>query len=501
MPINYIPNDPRMLGNLVAMRQVTPAPNRPAGRAGFVFSGQVPAGIFTPGIPGFLFWQCREAAITALVAWEKITGKPFTKWQGGAKIRLMQNAGTDLNAFYDRVSLSFFQATVAGTTFFSGASTDVVAHEAGHGILDALRPALIESNQFEVNSFHEAFGDCVAIVTALCDNATRAAVLAKLGQANGVESTAEELSFAIGKAVPGHNAAKPRTANNAFRWVPPVTLPTTGGPGVLIREIHSFCQVFTGCFYDLILNILNRLPGGKTDANLLKAATTAGSLLAPAAQQAPLQVQFFRSVGRTMALIDAQSNGGANADSIRSAFLQHGIGLGSAIMLAPQTVLAGAAPLGAKIGAALKGDLRRRLQMAPGAKLLANVVEIAGNKVTESIHSRLVGLGHLSSKLKGVLASAQDSVLVGEVNTRAVVLGDIPSAEDSVADVESFVQSLLDHDKIHFPGKKGIVASELKSTATHVIRTIRGKKVLTRIRYQCGEHGAVQLTGPAGGFT
>lgn len=115
----------------------------------------------------------------------------------------------DLNAFYDRVSLSFFHFTNGGTTFLSGASTDVVAHEAGHGILDAIRPELITSAVFEVNAFHEAFGDCVAILTAFLDQSNRSAVLASLTEKNFAEATAENLAAGIKMVQPNHNAAAP----------------------------------------------------------------------------------------------------------------------------------------------------------------------------------------------------------------------------------------------------------------------------------------------------
>jgi hypothetical protein len=470
------------------MRQVQAHPDRAAGRADFNFSGQVPAGLFTPGTPEFLFWQCREAALTAIDLWEQISGAPYTTWQSGTKIDLLQDAGVDLNAFYDRASLSFFHQKVGTKTYFSGASTDVVAHEAGHGFLDALRPTFIQSNVFEVNAFHEAFGDCVAILTGLLDSATRTAVLPDLAKKNGLESTAEELSFAISKAFPGHNAGAPRRALNKFQWAPPGTLPTTGGPGVLIAEIHSFGQVFSGCFYDLILNIFNRLGGG-TSANLLQASMTAGKLLVNAATQVPQRTQFFREVGRTMLLVDQQLNGGANVGDIRSAFQNHALPLGSTVMLAPQTSLAGAAPVAGKIAAVLKKDLLGRLRAAPAAKLAVNAIQIAGNKITESIHERLIGLGHLHSKLKGVMAMAQDTVLLGDVNAHAVVLGEMPDVDNTAADVELFVKSLLENNAIQFGAPKATavagIARALAPSVTHVIKTVRGQKVLTRVRYAC----------------
>ncbi len=485
MSINFIPNDPRVISNLVAQRQVNPRPNRPSNRAGYTFFGVAPEGEFATGTPEFLFWQCREAALASIDVWEQISGGAFTSWQSGKKLELRPDDGENLNAFYDRVSLSFFHKKVGTKTFFSGASTDVVAHEAGHGFLDAIRPEFIVSNMFEVNAFHESFGDCIAILTALFDSVTRTAVLAKLNSKNGVESTAEELSFAIGQAFPGHNAGVPRTGLNTFQWSPPSTLPASGGPGVLISEIHSFGQVFNGCFYDVIRNIFERL-GGATSEQLLEAATIAGKLLVQAASEAPLKTQFFREVGRALLLNDQENNGGANVVEIRNAFQSHGIALGSSVMLAPSSALAGASVAVGKIAAAVKKDLLGRLRSSTTAKITATAEKIAGKKVTEVIHDRLVELGSVHAKLKGVVALAQESILMGSVNKRAVVLGEMPEAESTVADVEHFVKSLVDQGAILFDKPKAsLVAQQLPSAVTHVVQTVKGQKTLVRIRYSC----------------
>ena len=140
MPINFIPNDPSAGSTAPAMRVKTARSNRPASKSGFIFSGTSPQAIAAPGTPQFLFWQCREGALAALEAWEASAGA-HKRWQGNRKkLQLLQDAGEDLNAFYDRASFSFFHMAIGGVTFFSGASTDVVAHELGHGLLDSVRP-------------------------------------------------------------------------------------------------------------------------------------------------------------------------------------------------------------------------------------------------------------------------------------------------------------------------------------------------------------------------
>ena len=146
MPINFIPNDPLAGSTAPGIRVQPKRADRPAAKSGFNFTGVAAEGTAAPGTPQFLFWQCREAAIAALDAWEASAGN-HAKWQGNrSKLDLKQDAGDDLNAFYNRASFSFFHKAVAGTTYFAGESTDVVAHEVGHGLLDSVRPDFFSVN-------------------------------------------------------------------------------------------------------------------------------------------------------------------------------------------------------------------------------------------------------------------------------------------------------------------------------------------------------------------
>jgi 3-hydroxyacyl-CoA dehydrogenase len=54
----------------------------------------------------------------------------------------------------------------AGKTFFSGASTDVVSHEVGHGLLDSIRPELWDAPFLEAGAFHGTVFGGVSIALA-----------------------------------------------------------------------------------------------------------------------------------------------------------------------------------------------------------------------------------------------------------------------------------------------------------------------------------------------
>ena len=494
MTINFIPNDPAAGAAAPAMHPKPKLPTRPASRSGFSYSHTSPEGVANPGTPQFLFWQARDAAIAAVRAWEASAGV-HKAWQGNRKkLSLLQDAGVDLNAFYDRASFSFFHQKLGNRTFFSGASTDVVAHEVGHGLLDSVRPDFFDVNYLEVGAFHEAFGDCVAVLTALGDLESRQKLLGAapdLRKRNFVESTAEELSKAIGLAFPGHNASEPRHAFNPFKYQIPSTLPSDGGPGALINEVHSFGMIFTGCFWDLIANVFGA-SAQKTEATLLAAAHLAGKILIAGARAAVVTPRFIQSVGRAMTLADQTMNGGVNHDPIRDAFARHGVLLGSNAMLAPSVALAGDAPRGAALGAATRKDLLRRMGNVRGARLSLSAANVFGTPVVSAVQTRAVPLGTLHPQLKGVVAMAQEPVMVGASGTRAAVMGAVPHVADTDSEVRAFVESLLAHRRIRL-GKtsRGAVDSgQYPDHATHVIKAVGGKKVLKRVRFLCLCHPA-----------
>jgi len=502
MAINFIPNDPEAGPTAPGMFQKAPSANRPSSGSGFTFSNQGPEAVAAAGTPQFLFWQAREAAIAAVATWEACAGAPHRAWQGNRKkLPLLQDEGVDLNAFYDRQSFSFFHETIGNRTFFSGASTDVVSHEVGHGLLDSMRPDFFEVNFLEVGAFHEAFGDVIAILTALEDPDSRKELLVAapdLRARNFVESTAEELSMAIGLAIPGHNAAEPRHAFNDFKFQIPSTLPSNGGPGALINEVHSFGMLFTGCFWDLIANLFSA-SATRNEAALLAAARLAGKILLEGVKGVVVRPRFMQSIGRAMTLADQNLNGGANRQHIGDAFARHDIMLGSNAMMAPTMALAGAAPKGATLAPKARDDLRRRLGSVRGAKLSLSATDFFGVKAVNAVQTRGVQLGSVNSKLKGVIALAHEPVIVGSSGNRAAVMGAVPNAAETEDEVKAFVESLVAHNRIGFGGKaRGAVARrEFPDHVTHVVKSVGGKKVLQRVRFLCGCTGC----GPESGFS
>jgi hypothetical protein len=494
MPIAYIPNDPRAGGPPTI--NISPHTGRAQGHADFTYFNAVAEKVYGIGSDEFLYWQCREAALRAVDLWEVIDGQPLINWQGGTTLPLIQKVANNptLNAFYDRASLSFFQVDGGGASYQSGESQDVVAHETGHALLDMIRPELWGSFFGEPGAFHEAFGDCISIMTALEDKATRQALVAGnlLRSQNFVESTAEDLSHGIRTLIgANHNAASPRTALNTYQWVLPSQLPVDGGPGVLINEVHSLGMIFSGCFYDLLSNIF--AASNQTEAGLRKASRTAGQILVAGTRAAPIQSRFFKSVGNAMLLADENLNAGANANAIQAAFNAHSIALDVQQMLTPSIALTGRAPMAnaAAVGDVITRASRRDLVNAVGPatqqRFLATQFELGAESVAAVRHQHKVELGDVAARLEGVVCLVEEDVLIGDVNGQAAALGAVSSVGASVAEVQNFVYSLEKAGQIQGGQKKA------EEVTTHAVHKIGNEQRLVRTRFSCGCCGARPL--------
>lgn len=497
MPINFIPNDPLSV-DAVPLRQIVPRPDRPASDAGFSLSTPVPEGIFAPGTPEFLFWQCREAALLSLEVWERLNGA-LTEWSPQAfdrkRLQLLHDAGDDLNAYYDRQSLSFFHHATNGHTTSCGASTDIVSHEAGHAFLDAIRPDLFNSAVPELAAFHEAFGDCMAIQVAIEDGETREVLLRQtpdLSGANFVEKIGEDASDGVKRALgPADASSQPRSALNAFTFQLPTSLPTTGPPPMLTADAHSFSRVFSGCFYDLIRNIFRAAPTRDADA-LLAASRIAGKLLITGARTAQPNARFFQAVGRAMVLSDDALNAGANRSAIGEAFANHGVLLGSSSALMPKFGLAGGAP---DMGSASAGllsrstltDIRRRMNVMPRGRVGIREIVLGATRFVEAVHQRSVDLTGIAKELKGVLAMAPEALIIGASGGAAAAFNALPDPDATADEVATFVFTLLQRELI-----EGLARSPAAPLMpTHTIKTVGGQKVLTRVRFSCAQASVI----------
>ncbi|HVF62555.1 MAG TPA: hypothetical protein VNE58_00990 [Casimicrobiaceae bacterium] len=504
MPIHYIVNDPEARKG-VKTRTIAPSPARSKGRTDFDFGPMPDAKAWPLDSDEFLKWQTREALQRGLRMWEAIAGT-LRSWQGpGRRTRLAVHidAGTDLNAYYAPGEIGFYShESKNGRLRRFAMSADVVTHEAGHAFLDAIRPDLFDTPFLETNAFHEAFGDCVALLSSLADPDVRAALLKqdpKLSKTNFVETLMESLANATREHRRNDNAAKARRGRNRYQWVLPTELPDDGGPGVLINQDHSFGQVFVGCFYDTLRNVF--LMSRKQDSDALaKAAGVVGRLLVRGADKAPITPRFFQAVGRAMSLEDDALFGRKHHEAIRLGFKAHGVLLGAVVAVAPRAALRGSAPKRVKkargriLEKATLDDLRTRIDVPTKASISVRSYELGGKRVAEACHLRPVALEGLSERLENVVALGPEPTLIGGSRRGAALLGALPDAQTTRDEARTFVAGLVARGAIAYDanearaairkGARGAIRTSGKPT--HAVVTERGRKVLRRIKFSCG---------------
>ena len=209
--------------------------------------------IATPGTPAFDAVHTFAVVRETLTLYQRARGGTVLPWQwntGGNTdpLHVFPHAGVTMNAFYSRSekALKFFFFDTAlpppNHTVFTCRSLDIVAHETGHAVLDALQPGWLGlANPPQTGGLHESFGDLTAIFLALSQldqvEAVIAQTKANLHDKTFLSDLAEEFGLALGRP----NGL--RNADNDLK------LSQAG------TEVHAISQVFTGTIYDILADI------------------------------------------------------------------------------------------------------------------------------------------------------------------------------------------------------------------------------------------------------
>lgn len=200
------------------------------------------------------------------------------------------------NAFYSRgqKSLKFGHFTPAGSSsqVYTCRSLDIVAHEAGHAILDGLKPGWLGfGNPPQTGGLHESFGDLSALFLALSQldqvEAFIAMTKANLHKKNFLSALAEQFGAALGRPMGLRNA------DNDLKL------------SEVSNEVHAISQVFTGGIYDVLADIFaferNRQRKTKDPAHvLLDVSQHLCQLLFNALKQAPDTAATYADVVNKM---------------------------------------------------------------------------------------------------------------------------------------------------------------------------------------------------------
>jgi hypothetical protein len=419
---------------------------------------------YEPDTPEFLYWQITSALARGRALWTRYLPAAGT-WIPGPVLPSIPVSGEGLNAYYDRKALHFFRGENAatGAVVHSGDSPDVVVHEQGHAVLDAIRPDLWDAPHFEVAAFHEAFGDLSSILAALAEPDLARAALAEtkgtLEHSNLVSRLAEELAAAV-VARFGRDAALPdslRDAVNDLRYRAPRSLPDEAPAESLSREPHSFCRVLTGACWDALVRLFSADPAARSEeaesraGALRRAADGLARAIAEASEEAPAAAAFFRRFAG--ALVRGAENEAAGA-AFSDAFAARG--------LAPRTpaVEIRAAMEPEPLATHVLDTIRRRLGASVNEEIL---VRPSRRGVLSGRRPRDLFLhGPEYGPADGAAVEISDSFTVAVAESGYVTASRVGAAGgEEEEDAREFVRTLARRDRIAGDGAEAADASFL----------------------------------------
>jgi len=453
---------------------------------------------YPPGTPDFRYWVAAEALSRGINFWTPLlpTG---TRWSAATSpLQVNLVVGQWLNAQYRRIDgLRFFQKTVNDVPVFSGESPDVVCHELGHAILDALRPELWNAASIEQAAFHEAFGDMSCILCALQLPTYRQKILdetqGRLNVTSRLSRAAEQLGWALRQSHP--DSVDPdslRNAANSFFYEPPEQLPTFAPFSALSSEPHSFARVFTGAFLDVFGAMLT-ISGAANDANLLTVSRALGQLLIDGIRTAPLTPAYFGQVAAAMIQADQARNGGQYGNALSIAFVQRGILSPNSITAlanapvphfepAPGAPADDAAAVTGHGGVSDIGGTQMLITYDGGAynQSYRHGFEDAPDLTTRSIPDEF-GLG---AQLLVHVPTDQDAFAVAPAAPGIGSVEKIPPEQAA----RHFVEGLVRQGRVDLGSTTSVAATNLSSIedATHELEDAPGGKVLRRLYFDCG---------------
>lgn len=279
--------------------------------------------------------MCHYSLVQAINLMRKhLNNASLSHWSSVRTLAVEPRAGRQLNAFYDRQGLKFFYAMdpVTKNMVYAVNSSDVVLHETGHALLDALRPDLYNVQAYEVWGFHEAFGDIHSIINALQHEEFIDFVLNEtkgdIAQSNSLSKLAEEMGQAIYDATGGRGgrtAGVLRDAFNSFTYTEPEKLSRSGNDNQITSEPHSFSRIFTGAWYEILCGIYKiQRDAHDPKTALIAARDILTSYTFNSIAKAPATIRFYDSFARAILMQDKLNNSIYNK-VINDTFVRRGI--------------------------------------------------------------------------------------------------------------------------------------------------------------------------------
>ncbi len=473
-----------------------PQNNQPLLQTQIVDQQQPAQGIFDPSTPEFRFWNAASALARGINFWGPLL-PPGTVWTTvETPLRVQLDEGVDFNAFFARDSgLNFFHGVVTkldpNVTVFSGESPDVVCHELGHAILDAVKPELFDAMSLEVAAFHEAFGDMSSMLSALQIESFREFVLNETGGDLSVNSRLSQLARQLGWAIrvmigaAAVDADSLRNTCNNFFYQDPAGLPPNGPASRLTSEPHHFSRVFSGAFLEVLAGMFTVGPvraANDPSSKLEDIARDAGKLLIEGVRLAAVGPGFYSQVAAGMIQADQTLNGGHYRNAMTSSFVHRGI-------LSPSSAVSLSRDLqsqGAHVFGVTGLSASRHVQFEGDNEGYKKTSKDAPALPLRQLRNRFGSTFHVHMPAEpnrfGVAAAA-----LGDETEKAF------SPEE---DARSFVEDLIQLGRIAHHNTPGVIPAELTSPGTaspcdhtHVLIKEDGKTVLKRHHFDCGFRG------------
>lgn len=458
-----------------------------------IVESEPPAGRYSPGTAEFRYWLAKEALARGIAFWGGLL-PAGTTWSTSNPMRVqLLEPLPDLNAKYARLDgLHFFRQTVEDRDIYSGDSPDVVLHELGHAVLDAVKPQLFHAASTETGAFHESFGDMSAILCALQLPTVRARVLEETGGRLNVNSRlsrlAEQLGWGIRQISPWNvDRDSLRNAANRFFYRPVDSLPPSAPANLLSRQAHSFSRVFTGAFLEALAGMFAST-GTPNETNLLTISRDMGQLLADAVHVASVAPAYFSQVAAAMVQADRARFGGRYGGSLARAFVHRGI------LSVESAMTLGNEPVPALVAGQVAG-----IAAPEGTQTMLSYAEAAGDSAyaqgmgeTPDLPRASVSIGAMTVEVHApsaepLFASAMASASTGP---------SIPLGQDTASRI--FLEGLIQRGEVDLSTARGETAlrsiapslrdqSSVRPTKlTHFLSETDGALVLKRSHFNCG---------------
>lgn len=255
--------------------------------------------------PQFRYWNAAAALRRGADFWgpNVVRGQ----WFRGPALTVRLEVGPGWNAGYDRQALNFYYGVSSAATIYAVASPDMLCHELGHAMLDAIEELLWNTLALEIEAFHESFGDMSAILCSLQIPSMRDSVLASLAVTGGslyVSSRLSRIAQQFGTALYliSPNDAEPdclRNAVNPFCYCDPTPLPLSAHTTQLSSDRHSFSRIFTGALFEAMAGMLALYPA-PTSAQLLKVTEDMRDIMVDAVKSARIVPSYYAEVAAEM---------------------------------------------------------------------------------------------------------------------------------------------------------------------------------------------------------